>query len=325
MSIPQILPDLTQTSSQLQIGDDSIGTVIKSTSNGVFKVLLQDLVTLGKVQLAAGVDAEDAVAMSQHSALVTRVGALETLLASDDLNLDEAQEWVDFMKNNSTDIAAISTNINNAIAAVQADVDQNETDSDTALGLLQNRATVLEAFETLFKAGLNVVADGSDWDVYVDKDLFLNGGALLVGNAQIITAGRELKNIAALDAGTDTLVSATAKAHADDIGAKSAVRYKEVLHNSTSAAYFGSIVKQDTFVTTLKVKVNTAFDNNATLSIGHDGDVSYFGSLDASNMAQVGLYEISIALKVGADIQPKYVLSGSPTQGELEIFLSPSM
>ena len=322
--IPQYLPDLAQTSDELQIGDDSVGTIVKSTSNGVIKLLLQDLTTLGKMQLAAGVDPDDAVAMSQHSALATRVGALETLLASDDLNLDEAQEWVDFMKNNATDIAALSTSLNASIAAVQADVDQNETDSDAAEAALDARATTLEAFETLFKAGLTVTADGADWDVYVDKDLYLNNGALLVGNAQVITAGRELKNIAALDAGTDTLVSATSIAYTDDYASKNNMRYKQVLFNSTSAAYFGSVIKQDTYVTSLKVKVNTPFDNNATLSIGHDGDITFFGDLNAANMGQAGIYEIPITMKINSDVQPKYTLSGTPTQGDVEIFLKPT-
>lgn len=321
--IPQYLPDLAQTSSQLQIGDDSVGTILKSTGNGLIKLLLQDLTTLGKLQLAAGVDPDDAVAMSQHSALATRVGALETLLTSDDLNLDEAQEWVDFMKNNATDIAALSTSLNSAIAAVQADVDQNETDSDAAEAALEARATTLEAFETLFKAGLTVTADGADWDVYVDKDLYLNNGALLVGNAQIITAGRELKNIASLDAATDTLVSATSIAYTDDHASKNNMRYKQVLFNSTSAAYFGSVIKQDTYVMSLKVKVNTPFDGNTTLSIGHDGDITFFGDLNAVNMGQAGIYELPIAMKMSADMQPKYTLSGSPTQGDLEIFLKP--
>lgn len=322
--VPQILPDLAQSSAQLQIGDDSVGTVIKSESNGVIKLLLQDLVTTARLKLAQGVDADDAVAMAQHSAVESRVTALETLLASDDLNLDEAQEWVDFMKNNATDIAALSTSLNASIAAVQADVDQNEIDSDAADLALQNRATALEAFETLFKAGLSVIADGSDWDVYIDKDLYLNGGALLVGNATIISAGRELKNIAAVDAGTDAVLSATSIAHTDALAAKHAMRYKQVLHSSSSAAYFGAVVKQDTYVTSLKFKVNTAFDGNATLSVGDDGDITLFGDLNAANMAQVGIYEVPVAMKMSADKQPKYTLGGSPTQGDVEIFMEVS-
>ena len=322
--VPHILPDLVQTNDELQIGDDSLGTVLKSTSNGVMKLLLQDLVTAGRLKLAAGVDADDAVAMAQHTALDTRVTALETLLASDDLNLDEAQEWVDFMKNNATDIAALTTSLNTQIAAVQADVDQNEADADAAIAALDVRATDLEAFETLFKAGLTVLADGADWDVYVDKDLYLNGGALLIGNATMLSAGRELKNVAGVDAGTDAVLSATSIAHTDAIAAKHAVRYKKVLHSDSSAAYFGSEIKQDCFVTGITFKVNTAFDASATLSVGDDGDITLFGDLSAANMAQVGTYYLPTYMKMSADKQPKYTLSGSPTVGDVEIFLEVS-
>lgn len=322
--IPQILPDLSQTSAQLQIGDDSVGTVIKSESDGVVKVFLQDLVTLGKVKLAAGVDPDDAVAMAQHDVLASRITSLETLVASDDVNLDEIQEIVDFIKANEADIAALTTSLSTQIAAVQADVDQNEADSDAAEAALATRATSLEAFETLFKAGLSVVADGVDWDVYVDKDLYINGGALLVGNATMLSAGRELKNVAGVDAGTDAVLSATSIAHTDELASKHAMRYKQVLHSSTSAAYFGAVVKQDTFVTSLKIKVNTPFDGGATLSVGHDGDITFFGDLNAANMAQAGIYEVAVAMKLSADRQPKYTLSGSPTQGDVEIFMQVS-
>lgn len=320
---PHILPDLSQTSDALQIGDDTVGTVVKSQSNGILKVLLQDLVTLGKVKIAVGVDPDDAVAVAQHAALEARVGALETLLASDDLNLNEAQEWVDFMKNNSTDIASLSSNLNATIAAVQADVNQNEADADAAVAGLDARVVVLETFESLIDSAISVVNDNGKEDLVVEHDINVQENWYSNGT-KVLNAARTLSNIVAVDAGTDTVLSATGIAYTDSLELKQAMRYKEVLHSSSATAYFGALLKQDTYVTSLVVKVTTPFDNNTTLSLGHDTDVSYFGSLSAANMAQVGHYEIPIALKLGADIQAKYTLTGVPTQGALEIFLKPT-
>lgn len=319
--VPHFLPDLVQVSDKVQFGDDTVGTVIESSSAGVLKAIMQDYVTLARVKLAAGVDADDAVAFSQHTALDARVGAIETLLTSDDVNLDEAQEWVDFMKQNSTDISALSTSLNAAVAAVQADVDQNEVDSDAAEAALDVRATALEAFETLFKNAITVTADGADWDIYLDKDLYINSGALLVGNATIISAGRELKNIAALDAGTDTVVSATGKAYTDVLAAKHAVRYKNIAHTDAGAAAFGTSVDSGLSVLRLYIRVNTAFDAGATLDIGHATDAGYFGSLSAANLAQAGVYEIAVARKMATTEQPRFTLSGSPSVGDCEVFL----
>ena len=317
-----VLPQLEEVADHVQFGDDSVGTVLKSSALGVLQILLQDMVTLGRLKLADGVDADDAVAMAQHTALAARVTALETLLASDDLNLDEAQEWVDFMKNNATDIAALTTSINTQVAAVQADVDQNEADSDAADLALQNRATALEAFETLFKAGMNVLADGADWDVYFDKDIYLNSGAIFVGNATIISAGRELKNIAALDAGTDAVVSATGIAYTDAHAAKVKVRSKTILHTDAGAAAFSTQIDSGLYVSELQIRVTTGFDAGATLDIGHATDSGYFGSLTDVQLAQAGVYTIPVYRTMGADQQPRFTLSGAPTQGEVHVALT---
>lgn len=321
--IPHILPDLVQTSDELQIGDDSLGTVLKSTSNGVMHVLLQDLVTYGKLKLAQGVDANDAVAMAQHTALDGRVAALETLLASDDLNLDEAQEWVDFMKNNATDITALTTSLNTQIAAVQADVDQNEVDSDAADAALDTRVVSLEAFETLIDSAVSVVNDNGKEDLIVEHDVNVQENWYANGT-KVLNAARQLSNIVSVDSGTDTVLSATGIAHTDALAAKHAVRYKKVLHSDSSAAYFGSVVKQDCFITGITFKVNTGFDAGATLSVGDDGDITLFGDLNAANLSQVGTYHMPIYMKMSADKQPKYTVSGSPTAGDVEIFLEVS-
>lgn len=324
MHLTERRPDLKQVNQLLQLGNSSNGTILRSELEGVLKVWKQDLATIGRIKSAEGVEGDDAVVMTQHDALASRITALETLVASDDATLDQFQEMVDFVKNNRADIDSLTTTYNAGIAAVQADVDQNEIDSDAADAALATRATALEAFEVLFKNAITVTQDGSNWDLYLDKDLYINNGALLVGNATIISAGRELKNIAGVDAGTDSVLSATSIAHTDSLAAKHAIRYKQVLHSNSASAYFGSIIKADMFVTEAVIKINTAFDNNATLSIGDDNDLTLFGDLTAADMSSVGVYSLPVIMKLSSDKQPKYTISGSPTQGDLEIFLKVS-
>ena len=317
-----VLPQLEEVAEHIQLGDDSIGTVLKSSALGVLQVLLQDMVTLGRLKLADGVDADDAVAMAQHTTLAARVTALETLLASDDLNLDEAQEWVDFMKNNATDITALTTSLNTQIAAVQADVDQNEADSDAADLALQNRATALEAFQADFNAAFTLVNDNGLLDTVVENDLIVNGNVMLKGTQVLNTATMGIKNIAAVDATSDATFSATGIAYTDAHAAKVKVRSKSIVHTDAGGAAFSTIISSGLYVSELQIRVVTGFDAGATLDIGHASDAGYFGSLTDVQLAQAGVYTIPVYKTMGADQQPRFTLSGAPTQGEAHVALT---
>ncbi|MCP4055160.1 MAG: hypothetical protein GY739_19385 [Mesoflavibacter sp.] len=322
--LTQRLPNLQQTDRLVKIGDSSNGTVLRSELEGVLKVWKQNLTDLGTIKTRPGVDADDAVVMAQHDALASRILSLETLMQSDDATLDVFQEMVDFVKNNRADIDSLTTTYTAGIAAVQADVDQNEIDSDAADAALAARATALEAFKALFDSAISVIQDGANWDTIIKHDLNINGNIQSNGTQIFNSTTKELKNVASVDSSTDAVLSATGIAYTDALAAKHSMRYKQVLHSASASAYFGSIVKADTFVTKVTIKVNTAFDGNATLSIGDDNDLTLFGDLNAANMSSVGVYSLPVIMKLSADKQPKYTISGSPTQGDLEIFLEVS-
>lgn len=317
-------PDLKQVNQILQFGNSSNGTVLRSELEGVLKVWKQNLSDLGTIKTRPGVEADDAVVMAQHDVLASRITALETLVQSDDATLDVFQEMVDFVKVNRTDIDSITSIANAGIAAVQANVDQNKLDSDAADAALAARATALEAFKALFDSAISIVQDGANWDTIIKHDLNVNGNIQSNGTQIFNSTTKELKNVASVDSGTDAVLSATGIAYTDALAAKHAVRYKKVLHSDSASAYFGSIIKTDMFVTKVTIKVNTAFDGNATLSIGDDNDLTLFGDLVAADMSSVGVYSLPVIMKLSADKQPKYTISGSPTQGDLEIFLEVS-
>ena len=317
-------PDLKQVNQILQFGNSSNGTVLRSELEGVLKVWKQNLSDLGTIKTRPGVEADDAVVMAQHDVLASRITALETLVQSDDATLDVFQEMVDFVKVNRTDIDSITSIANAGIAAVQANVDQNKLDSDAADAALAARATALEAFKALFDSAISIVQDGANWDTIIKHDLNVNGNIQSNGTQIFNSTTKELKNVASVDSGTDAVLSATGIAYTDALAAKHAVRYKKVLHSDSASAYFGSIIKTDMFVTKVTIKVNTAFDGNATLSIGDDNDLTLFGDLVAADMSSVGVYSLPVIMKLSADKQPKYTVSGSPTQGDLEIFLEVS-
>jgi len=317
-------PDLKQVNQVLQLGNSSNGTVLRSELEGVLKVWKQNLTDLGTIKARAGVEADDVVIMEQYNELSAKIAQIEIVLASDDETLKKFQDMVDFVKNNRTDIDSITSIANAGIAAVQADVDQNEIDSDAADAALAARATALEAFKALFDSAISIVQDGANWDTIIKHDLNVNGNIQSNGTQIFNSTTKELKNVASVDSGTDAVLSATGIAYTDTLAAKHAMRYKKVLHSDSASAYFGSIVKADMFVTKVTIKVNTAFDGGATLSIGDDNDLTLFGDLVAADMGSVGVYSLPIIMKMTADKQPKYTVSGSPTQGDLEIFLEVS-
>jgi hypothetical protein len=305
----------------LSIGNKVEGTVLKSVSEGVLQVLLQDMATLGRIKIAQGVDPEDATAMADHTTLMARVAAIETILQADDATLDEIQEIINFVKNNAADITTLSTNLNAAIAAVQADVDQNEVDSDAAELALQNRATALEAFQASFDAAFSLVNDNGLLDVVVENDLNVNGNIQSNGTQIFNSTTKALKNVSALDAGTDAVVSATGKAYTDAHAAAVKVRHKSITHSDAGGAAFSTQIDSGLYVSVLQVRVTAGFDAGATLDIGHAGDAGHFGSLDAGQLGSVGTFEIPVYRLLTQDLQPRFTLSGAPTVGAVDFAL----
>ena len=324
MHVKHAIPELSQVNDTLTLGNHVDGSVLQSQSEGLVKLLKQDLLTLGNLQLAEGVAAEDAVVMSQLAIVDSRVAALETLLASDDLSLDEAQEWVNFMKDNAADIASLSTSLNAAIAAVQADVDANEADSDAAEAALDSRAVTLEAFKNKIDSAIDVVFDGTEentvirHDVLVNQDWYANG-------IKVLNAARKLQNIVSLDAATDAVVSATAIAHTDALEAKLKARDVTIYHNNVGASDFATMIPAGVTVERLAIKVITPFDGSATLSVGNATDAGFFKTIagnDAAILGQVGVNEFLLLEEISADMQPRFTLSGNPSVGEMYIMLT---
>ena len=98
-----------------------------------------------------------------HAAIAVERGRIDAILAGADADKDTFAEIVALINSvdttNDNAFAAYVLSNDAAVAAVQADVDQNETDSDAAEAALSGRLDVLEADPTTATAVAAVQAD----------------------------------------------------------------------------------------------------------------------------------------------------------------------
>ena len=106
---------------------------------------------------------------------------------------------------------------------------------------------------------------------------------------------------------------------------RSACRHKDLVFGDSGStgndAFLGSEMAADTNVLTLQVRVTTAFDSNAVLNIGTGADATYFGSVNATNLSTVGIYEFAVGRHLATATQAVFAITGAPGAGAASAFL----
>jgi len=283
----------------VQLGAD--GSRLVSTSHEEMKVENSACDALASLKVKAGTHADHAINKGQLDALVGGAsGAFDTLA--------EIQAALG-------DDANLAATLTNSIAALQADVDQNEVDSDAAELALQNRATDLETHQALVESGLSFVDDNGNTDVVVDHDLNVNKNIMSNGTQIFNQATMMLKNIQAIDATTKAT-----------FGVDAAERYK-IRHVVASGAAgsaetsFGTALPAGTQVVRIAVKVTAAFDAGSTLTIGHTGSPAALFTLATADMQNADLYIGHLASLYASGGQLVYQIN-SATTGSAEVSVS---
>jgi hypothetical protein len=273
------------------------------TSNSSSELEVQNAAgdSKGHIKVAPATHADHAITKAQLDAVIGGAdGAFDTL--------KELQTALG-------DDANFASTVTNLIAALQADVDQNEADSDAAELALQKRATALETFKALVESGLSFVDDNGNTDVVVDHDLNVNKNIMSNGTQIFNQATMQLKNIAAIDATTKATFAVDA-----------AERYK-IRHVVVSGAggsaetSFGTALPANTQVVRIAIKVTQAFDAGSTLTIGHTGSPAALFTLATADMQNVDLYIDHLAELYASGGQLVYQVNGAST-GSAEVSVS---